>query len=110
MERLQAQRRLLTADIEKRRESDGAEVIADLEGMLRTCERSLRHTEKKAENVLKRIRDPKLHNVLKARIYMKLTWEEVAEHIDCDVRTIYRLKKKAEAEFNRLLSLMGNIL
>lgn len=110
LERLQAERRLLTADIAKRRDSDDSEVIADLENMLRVCERSLSYTEKKIGHVLKRIREPKLHNILEAKIYMSLTWEEVAERIDCDVRTVYRLKKKAEAEFNRILALIDMTL
>lgn len=100
---LQNQRKLLIADI-IRRHDDDAEVIADLACQLESCEKSLRYTQKKIAHVLKQIRDPKLHSILEAKIYLDMSWEKVAEHIDCDVRTIYRLKKRAEEDFNRIIN------
>lgn len=108
--RLQAEKGILKADIDKRRDSDDAEVIALLEEKLAVCERSIRCTDRKVSGVLKHIRDPKLHNILKSKIYTTLTWEEMAEQMNCDVRTLYRLKKKAETEFNRYLMLTSTLL
>ena len=110
LEKFRAERRLLTAEIEALLKKGETDTAQDLQFRLDMCQNSLRYTEKKISAVLKHIRDPKLYNILQARIYTKMPWERVAEHIDCDVRTIYRLKKKAETEFNRIIALSERIL
>ncbi len=104
LEKFRAERRLLSCEIQNLTERGEMDIAAELELKLNACEKSLRYTEKKIGHVLKRIRDPKLYNILEAKIYTRLSWERVAEEIDCDVRTIYRLKKKAEEEFNRIIA------
>ena len=102
-EKLKAERRLLMEAILHTHVNDDAEVIAGFVKRLRICDNRLCRTEKRIRFVLKRISDPRLCNILEAKIFLELTWEKVAEHVYCDVRTVYRLKKKAEDEFTRIL-------
>lgn len=98
----QTERRLLNVALAKPPNENEAD-SAILNERLSACERSLRYTQKKILAVLKRIKDPQMYNLLEARIFARLTMDEIAEQMYCDVRTAYRLKNRAYAEFNRIL-------
>lgn len=103
LDRYQTERRLLTTALVKPPDENETD-SAVLNERLSECERSLRYTQKKIFNVLKRIKDPQMYNLLEARIFARLTMDEIAEQMYCDVRTAYRLKNRAYAEFNRILN------
>ena len=112
LDKFQTERRLLqTALAKPPDDSDDSAPDSDvLEARLASCERSLRYTQKKIFNVLKRIKDPQMYNILEARIFARLTMDEIAEQMFFDVRTAYRLKEKAYREFNRIMNEMERTL
>ncbi len=103
LDKFQTERRLLQTALAKPPD-DSAPDSDVLEARLAACERSLRYTQKKIFNVLKRIKDPQMYNILEARIFARLTMDEIAEQMFFDVRTAYRLKEKAYREFNRIMN------
>ncbi|MBQ9940792.1 MAG: hypothetical protein IJO74_04565 [Clostridia bacterium] len=73
-----------------------------LEKRLIDCENMMRKTESEIHSVLEHISDYKLYNLLESRIFMRLTWEEIAVLLEREPRTVYRLKKKAFEEFEKI--------
>lgn len=57
-------------------------------------------TQKKCEQVIERIRNPKFRKLLRLRYFLNESWELIAEEMDVSIFYVHKLKKKALKAFS----------
>ena len=99
---------LITSDLMKHAKNGGVWTARQrfLEKRLVECEKILHETEAKIYEILENVLDSRIYNLLEARIFMNLTWEEIADSLECSIRTVYRLRRAAYKEFDKIAASM----